>query len=1577
MRSNISIFIKIIFFIALSITLLANDEILSDKRISLEEIDNIVTKADNLNEFLNSSEIQGEYFKGLQNYFGEDRFPRESYDGIIKQLKEVNAKFPEIAERAWQTNDLGKSFQINLSIKSSGLKVKQDKFLTWLNNWQKELQDQAFIDVNQDSNLSKVVAQLQKDIVKHFEETSNLKKKDKDKKTGKFFDELRNRKEYKEIVSAALLERVNQESVNDLLRAGDADLVLSTLDKLGKSKDFTVNGQVLPVEIQNLIGREVPKLETPPLVVIGDKGAETALFQAETIKTRRGKIIPVGRGSKTLFEVRPIPRRIHGIFKGIPLNECVAGNCKSLNSLTPERWATSLLEDTHFYHIEKVSDVARSYEGFTQLVPGKIGKQTYASADLGSPLFGKKVVSPEGEIGIFYDLWAKEATKNLPLDSRGIIISEATGGDNAGVLDSIRKRPSYLMGKIVNKDDPFVITDDLAKKFSSLGIREGLAKNYSGKMIFDAVIPNAKNLTLIDPKLDLPTNISFSKAVSLIKNAKGTEKENILAEILPQRMRPLTDQERKVLRALTLSMPQNKNFFLSIYGSKLIDKLTDKEAKILRGLGKEGKELIVRKDTGQTSKIYEWLETSKERYSFLETMVPSIKVLDKDGAALNVLLKDPDVAIPAAKMLQYIGKQTQESDNVIMSAINLSKGLSDSEISMIANYIKETKSYDTNFLNEIANKGLVSDNYKVAEESLNALLKKENLDEKLSNLIINKIYDVKDLRHEARLANIFFFNNGNPTPKAQSVYLSVIGSDKFVQKGYIESLYKLKTIDADALKFLANQFINYDDDRRWAVTKFLRDAKNIDQKTIEQTFGPLLKHENSRLRTATARVLASKGIINPEVEALLIFDAKNTNTERTLAALDSQYQVSEKARDQLISLLENGETPDFSKEILMNQKSLNSNQIERLKRLQDNPALKIRDRAASILLEQNAGTTRTMEVIIETLGNESWDQNAVVARIQKGLKELPVSDKAILDLKLKQAQFPKEVDGIKQLIPDKTPKDSIIPSADLDIYFNLLKKSDQYPEPLEVQALTRLLTNPDFPNTAHVYDILKKYKGKLGAVTTLQKGLQTNSELVRFYSALLLTNKEQIQDASVEKALAYWYTHQDISIEKGWSSLGIKELLPQLERIRDLSYDEDRRLTSIYKRAELDEGTVEKLLKYVKSDNRRESKFAIFILENNKSAHTYSQIRSLLKLDPVVDPTKDLITKIFKKNGEIASEDIKTLNSILGSNKIEHRILAALTLESKGIWNSDIESAFIDVLLDPEIEGSWEIDHFNTRIAANNLSDEGFKRLTSLLTNKDKQFDALDVLTRANLSKKQISQIRLLQKSGSKDTQLMSAALLFKRKIPDSDAKNIIIMNIDNKDLNPKWLKGTLESFEFGPREISSFKSLFEQTDEISQLTIDIFFHDKPNNYLLAAYEDLLDSKIEKIRVNAASILSDYKMTPKIEKILAEALTSNMNWNRKFFFNKLENMTSLSAEAQKYLAQDIVKTMPKDESYSVRLLRNQLSLDKEAKAILQKNVNQNILIKEILSNKKVGKSVINDCLNKILKIEMKNIDESK
>ncbi len=122
------------------------------------------------------------------------------------------------------------------------------------------------------------------------------------------------------------------------------------------------------------------------------------------------------------------PRRFHGIWRGIPLNECVGGNCKYLDNLTPERWATVALDKSQLHFVERNG----VYHGFMEAVPGTLGKDTYATVTFGAP-----------DVRKIYREWYAEATRTMPSDWKGFVVSSTTdlnnAGSNSGKLNDVIK----------------------------------------------------------------------------------------------------------------------------------------------------------------------------------------------------------------------------------------------------------------------------------------------------------------------------------------------------------------------------------------------------------------------------------------------------------------------------------------------------------------------------------------------------------------------------------------------------------------------------------------------------------------------------------------------------------------------------------------------------------------------------------------------------------------------------------------------------------------------------------------------------------------------------------------------------------------------------------------------------------------------------------------------------------------------------------------------------------------------------------------------------------------------------------
>ena len=75
---------------------------------TLDRMEEITSRARNLEQFLNTPNLTQEYGKALEAYLGRNRFNCESYEAILDELREIVKKVPAVGERLWQkTSDSG------------------------------------------------------------------------------------------------------------------------------------------------------------------------------------------------------------------------------------------------------------------------------------------------------------------------------------------------------------------------------------------------------------------------------------------------------------------------------------------------------------------------------------------------------------------------------------------------------------------------------------------------------------------------------------------------------------------------------------------------------------------------------------------------------------------------------------------------------------------------------------------------------------------------------------------------------------------------------------------------------------------------------------------------------------------------------------------------------------------------------------------------------------------------------------------------------------------------------------------------------------------------------------------------------------------------------------------------------------------------------------------------------------------------------------------------------------------------------------------------------------------------------
>jgi hypothetical protein len=1085
-------------------------------------------------------------------------------------------------------------------------------------------------------------------------------------------------------------------------------------------------------------------------------------------------------------------------------------------------------------------------------------------------------------------------------------------------------------------------------------------------MIFDAVVPQAGKLTVLNPQAaDLPEEVTFTKAAELMTANKGTIKESILATMLPPKIKNLSVTDREALYAFASRKDADQAFAIGVYASPVVEELTEREAQLLRSFGEEGKKTVSAKARNLPQALHLILEKWRESSSIkLEDVIRQIKEFPNFENALRAGLKDPDVAIPSARALQALGMQDSQTDEVIISAIN-TKEDSLKGVSIVEEYLKSTKSPSPKYLEELIDVALLSEFSSIVDGARVAISNQGAPGPELEARLVKKIEEAKWFHNQVRIAGIFF-DHGNAPKRAQEIYLSVIGDGRWRQKEVIESLYSIPEIHPEALRSLAKRIEKYDRDRTWEIVKLVRDAKNIKDVALSKAFAPILNHDSERMRLAAARMLASKGITSPRIEEILI-TSDTSASERTLACVDSKFQVSEAARDRLVTMIEKSENSRFARQVLIDQKTLAPAHIQRLRDAQNSGRLESRYRAAVVLFEKELGDEKTLAILVEPLGElREWDQKAVVDRIERGLHTLPIGAEVIVAMAAKARQHPEESAKLIKLIPKGTPAIEGVAPEDLALYLRQTRDGAHPTNQQEAQAYARLLVNPRFPNSEHVYGILKEFKGGMGARDILTSGLSQTSNRVRFYSALLLSNQEGVWNLDVQRAIAPWYMNTDVPVKNAWSHEALESLTGEVAKIDNSHTDQANRLSALFSGAELGGVTLSALVELAKSEDTNNGKFVRAILASNESARKDSRVRSLLNIaGPIFRPTTtdDWIgelksgsrvseAKDFLLGSELSSVQKSTLREVLRNEDSERVVSAAVVLEHKGDWNIAIESIFLDVCLDEKTGESWRKEYFQERISVRGLSQSGLTRMLGDLSNRDRQFKVVSILSAIKLGDNSVAKIRAAQKSAESDVRVLSAAILAERKRANHDTKRILASEGINSRISAKWLIGVLGRLDLGAEEVESMKKkLFDPVEAEQKVAREIFFGiEKPNKHLLKACESLLGSEDEWVRVHAAAALGDHRMSPRAEVAMVRAM-EDPKWNGNFFFEKLEGNTTLSREAQIALAEHVVATMPEEDTFGVRLLRNQISLTAEAEALLRKGL-ANSLIREILASKK-------------------------
>jgi hypothetical protein len=428
---------------------------------ALEKLDRILVEAGSVKNFLFDKNAQTKYFQVLARYIGADKIPRADFDAHIEDLKKVLAAAPELEQRLWSTEGLGRRYQVELVNKSSGLDLDQQKWNAFKDEYLKTLNTEAGLvhEIKDKPKQSQFVKDTLETLNKSIQEIQNEKYPDiennsktsptvkekqiyseKGKKLKALFDVPQNKATLAYLKEMHLMSEAKQ----DILRTTDADLAIALIEDIHKADSYAKIGEYeIPPEVRGKIaGYNKFKIDTsitidPQTKKAVDKGFFKVRLNAQGI--------PVGRGQIVKVVAEPIPRRFHGVWKDYMVKSCVRDQCNN--------YLTAALKDTEVHFIERVTDggQTRSSNGFTQTMkfhdPRNADAKPLSVIDIMSPEFnldGQMVHPRTGNVEKLPILeWmVKEYSKDQRL-----YVSESGINSNGGNLELLEASPGYKFSK--------------------------------------------------------------------------------------------------------------------------------------------------------------------------------------------------------------------------------------------------------------------------------------------------------------------------------------------------------------------------------------------------------------------------------------------------------------------------------------------------------------------------------------------------------------------------------------------------------------------------------------------------------------------------------------------------------------------------------------------------------------------------------------------------------------------------------------------------------------------------------------------------------------------------------------------------------------------------------------------------------------------------------------------------------------------------------------------------------------------------------------------------------------------------
>lgn len=431
-----------------------------------------------IQQLVSNSSALNQYYQAVNAYY-QEKIPRDKFDIIMNQLLVLTEQDPDFNRRAFAQQDALPEYEITSDVKTYGRNLN---FQLW-----NSFEESIFLSKTETpTSLDGLTTQLQAvaDQIAQFEaQIATVSKKQAGQQRATFYSKIKNENIhlFKQVVSYIYHY---DSDIRYLSSQMDADFVFYIFDYAIKEK---IKELSVPDSLKSLLSASLPKTS--------DLLSNKDLFPIAYTKNKNDNLVPAEPIQSVTYRFTPFKKRIHAVWKGIWLKECVGGGDEWP---TPRRWATALLNSVYNYSVEK----NKSFVGFIQELgmQRKGSQSTYYAVEFGAPNLKESImVKGDRKIPqkvIMLDKWLELAPKSRVRIKSGNYLAI----DNAAVLPTLRSSNYWNFRKEIGSASDYQLLDQaFADQIIDLSVKNNFEPKhkYGDGIISDATLGSSGKLTVV------------------------------------------------------------------------------------------------------------------------------------------------------------------------------------------------------------------------------------------------------------------------------------------------------------------------------------------------------------------------------------------------------------------------------------------------------------------------------------------------------------------------------------------------------------------------------------------------------------------------------------------------------------------------------------------------------------------------------------------------------------------------------------------------------------------------------------------------------------------------------------------------------------------------------------------------------------------------------------------------------------------------------------------------------------------------------------------------------------------------